>query len=139
MSENISTIEMTTDIVAAFVSRTNIQIDELPELVRTVRATLNDLANGGSSVVEEAAKAAPAATIRKSVSHDHLTCLEDGLELRSLKQHLRVKHGMTPDEYRAKWGLPASYPMAAPGYAKARSEFAKSMGLSGYRKGAKKA
>ena len=59
------------------------------------------------------------------------------MKLRSLKQHLRVKHGLTPEEYRAKWGLPADYPMAAPGYAKVRSEFAKSMGLSGYRKGAK--
>jgi predicted transcriptional regulator len=130
---------MTTDIVSAFVSRSSVQIDELPELVRLVKDTLAELANGSPSPVEEVAKAAPAAPVRKSVTHEHLICLEDGLKLRSLKQHLRVKHGMTPDEYRAKWGLPASYPMAAPGYAKARSEFAKSMGLSGYRKGAKKA
>jgi len=139
MSQQISTVEMTTDIVSAFVSRTNVQIDELPELVRLVKTTLAELANGSPAAAEEVVKAAPAAPVRKSVTHDHLICLEDGLKLRSLKQHLRVKHGMTPDEYRAKWGLPASYPMAAPGYAKARSEFAKSMGLSSYRKGAKKA
>ena len=101
--------------------------------------TLAELANGGAPTAEEAAKSTPAATVRKSVTHDHLICLEDGLKLRSLKQHLRVKHGLTPEEYRAKWSLPPSYPMAAPGYAKARSDFAKSMGLSGYRKGPKKA
>jgi predicted transcriptional regulator len=139
MNQQVSTVEMTTDIVSAFVSRTNVRIDELPELVRLVKATLAELASGATAVVEEAAKAAPAAPVRKSVTHDHLICLEDGLKLRSLKQHLRVKHGMTPEEYRSKWSLPASYPMAAPGYAKARSEFAKSMGLSSYRKGAKKA
>ena len=138
MTQNVSTVEMTTDIVAAFVSRTNVQIDELPEVVRLVRATLTELVNGAAAPAEPAVKSAPAALIRKSVAHDHLTCLEDGLKLRSLKQHLRVKHGLTPDEYRAKWGLPDSYPMAAPDYARARSEFAKSMGLSGYRKGGAK-
>jgi len=139
MTQQISTVEMTTDIVAAFVSRANVQMDELPELVRLVKNTLAELATGAAPAIETAAKAAPAAPVRKSVTHDHLICLEDGLKLRSLKQHLRVKHGMTPDEYRAKWALPANYPLAAPGYAQARSEFAKSMGLSSYRKGAKKA
>jgi predicted transcriptional regulator len=137
MTQHVSTVEMTTDIVAAFVSRTNIQMDELPELVRQVRATLAQLASGTAPAADEPVKAAPAATVRKSVTHDHLICLEDGLKLRSLKQHLRVKHGLTPEAYRAKWSLPTDYPMAAPGYAKARSEFAKSMGLSNYRKGAK--
>ena len=137
MTTHVSTAEMTTDIVAAFVSHARIEANELPGVVRLVRAALAELANGPAPVAEEPVKAAPAASIRKSVTHDHLICLEDGLKLRSLKQHLRVKHGLTPDEYRAKWGLPASYPMAAPGYAMARSEFAKSMGLSGYRKGAK--
>jgi predicted transcriptional regulator len=137
MTQHVSTNEMTTDIVAAFVSHTNIQADELPDLVRRVRATLAELVNGPAPAADEASKAATAAKVRKSVTHDHLVCLEDGLKLRSLKQHLRVKHGLTPDEYRAKWGLAADYPMAAPGYAKARSEFAKSMGLSRYRKGAK--
>ena len=139
MTEHVSTIEMTTDIVAAFVSRTNIQMNELPELVRQVRATLVELAHGATAAPVEAAKTAPvpAASIRKSVTHDHLICLEDGLKMRSLKQHLRVKHGLTPEGYRAKWGLSPDYPMAAPGYAQARSEFAKTMGLSNYRKGAK--
>ena len=135
MSQHVSTAEMTTDIVAAFVSRTNVRIDELPDLVRAVRGALAELASGPAPTAEETAKPASAALVRKSISHDHLVCLEDGLKLRSMKQHLRVKHGMTPAEYRAKWGLPNDYPMAAPGYAKARSEFAKSMGLSGYRKG----
>jgi len=137
MTKHVSTVEMTTDIVAAFVSRTSVQVDELPELVRLVRDTLAQLAGGAPPVMEEAPKTLPAAAIRKSVTHDHLVCLEDGQKMRSLKQHLRVKHGLTPDEYRAKWSLPSDYPMAAPSYAKARSEFAKSMGLSNYRKGAK--
>jgi predicted transcriptional regulator len=77
--------------------------------------------------------------VKRSVCEDHLVCLEDGLKLRSLKQHLRVQHGLTPQQYRAKWGLPDDYPMAAPSYAKARSNLAKSMGLSQYRKGAVKA
>ena len=139
MSQHVSTVEMTTDIVAAFVSRTSVQIDELPNLVRIVRSALAELANEPVLVSQPPPRGAPAATIRKSVTHDHLVCLEDGQKLRSLKQHLRVKHGLTPEDYRAKWGLPSDYPMAAPGYAKARSEYAKSMGLSGYRKGTRKA
>ena len=139
MTQHVSTVEMTTDIVAAFVSRTSVQIDELPNLVRIIRSTLAELANEPVHAPEVSAKAVPASSIRKSVTHDHLVCLEDGQKMRSLKQHLRVKHGLTPEEYRAKWNLPADYPMAAPSYAQARSEFAKTMGLSGYRKGAKKA
>jgi predicted transcriptional regulator len=132
---------MTADIVAAFVGRARIEANELPEVVRLVRDALAALANPAAAPPAAPApvKLATAALVRKSVTHDHLTCLEDGLKLRSLKQHLRVKHGLTPAQYRAKWGLPDSYPMAAPDYARARSEFAKSMGLSNYRKAGGKA
>ena len=117
MTKHVSTVEMTTDIVSAFVSRSNVKRSmNLPDVVRLVRDTLTELVSGVAAV-EAPAKAAPATPIRKSVAHDHLTCLEDGLKLRSLKQHLRVKHGLTPREYRAKWScLPDSYPHGRAGH-----------------------
>ncbi|HEY4587068.1 MAG TPA: MucR family transcriptional regulator, partial [Brevundimonas sp.] len=77
----------------------------------------------------EAAPKEPAVPIRRSITPDHLVCLEDGRKFKSLKRHLRTKYNMSPEEYRAKWGLPKDYPMVAPNYAKARSELAKQMGL----------
>lgn len=139
MTRHVSTVEMTTDIVSALVSRTNVEATDLPDVVRVVKETLAGLAALPSRTVRPAEKSPPAISVKRSVCADHLVCLEDGLKLRSLKQHLRVQHGLTPQQYRAKWGLPDDYPMAAPSYAKARSDLAKSMGLSQYRKGPAKA
>jgi predicted transcriptional regulator len=130
---------MTTDIISALVSRTNVEANDLPDVVRVVKETLAGLAALPLDPPQPVSRAAPAISVKRSVCEDHLVCLEDGLKLRSLKQHLRVQHGLTPQQYRAKWALPDDYPMAAPSYAKARSNLAKSMGLSQYRKGALKA
>jgi predicted transcriptional regulator len=139
MTRHVSTAEMTTDIVTALVSRTNVEAVDLPDVVRVVKETLAGLAAGPILSAQRVEKSSPAISVRRSVCADHLVCLEDGLKLRSLKQHLRVQHGLTPQQYRARWALPEDYPMAAPNYAKARSDLAKSMGLSQYRKGAVKA
>ena len=135
MTRHVSTVEMTTDIVTALVSRTNVEANDLPDVVRVVKETLAGLAAKPLAAVSPAA---PAISVKRSIRDDHLVCLEDGLKLRSLKQHLRVQHDLTPQQYRAKWALPDDYPMAAPSYAKARSDLAKSMGLSQYRKGPSK-
>jgi predicted transcriptional regulator len=121
------------------VSRTNVEAGDLPDVVRIVKETLAGLAAPPTALMRPMGKSVPAISVKRSVCEDHLVCLEDGLKLRSLKQHLRVQHGLTPQQYRAKWALPEDYPMAAPSYAKARSNLAKSMGLSQYRKGALKA
>jgi len=138
MTRHVSTVEMTTDIVSALVSRTTVDANDLPDMVRLVKETLAGLASAPVDEVRPTDKVAPAISVKRSVCADHLICLEDGLKLKSLKQHLRVQHDLTPQQYRAKWNLPEDYPMAAPNYAKARSDLAKSMGLSKYRKGAAK-
>jgi predicted transcriptional regulator len=88
----------------------------------------------GSAVVEEKADLKPAVPVRKSITEDHIVCLEDGKKFKSLKRHLRTRYDMSPDEYREKWGLPSDYPMVAPNYARQRSELARKMGLGQSRK-----
>lgn len=114
-----------TEIVSAYVRNNAVQTSELPELIRSVHRALVEL--GGA--VAEPEKQKPAVTVKKSVHHDYLICLEDGLKFKSLKRHLRSKYDLSPDEYREKWGLPADYPMVAPGYSAQRSKLAKKMGL----------
>lgn len=118
-------MEFASDIVSAYVSNNSIQSGELPSLIKDVHATLASLANGDFST--EAKK--PAVPIKKSITDDFLICLEDGKKFKSLKRHLRSKYGLSPEEYREKWGLPFDYPMVAPSYARKRSELAKEMGL----------
>jgi predicted transcriptional regulator len=122
-------VALAADIVSAYVSNNSVPIAELPKLLTETHAALTKIASGASVSTAAVEKQAPAVNPKKSVSHDFLICLEDGKKYRSLKRHLRSTYGMTPEEYRAKWGLPADYPMVAPGYAQARSELAKSMGL----------
>lgn len=119
-------IELTAEIVAAFVSNNSVAANDLPNLISQVHAAL-----GGTMVpVEEVLeKQKPAVTVRRSIQNDHLVCLEDGQKFKSLKRHLMSHHGLTPDQYREKWDLPADYPMVAPAYAEARSRLAKEMGL----------
>jgi predicted transcriptional regulator len=122
-----SLIELTADVVAAYVSNNPVQVGDLPALIADVHAALARV--GGSAEPAPAEKPKPAVNPKKSVFDDYIICLEDGKKFKSLKRHLMTHYGLTPDEYREKWGLDASYPMVAPNYAKARSQLAKTMGL----------
>ncbi len=120
-------LKLTTDIVAAYVSNNPIPVSEVPAMIKSVHTTLGGL--GGSSQGEMQTSQKPAVPIKRSVNPDYIVCLEDGKKLKMLKRYLRSNYNMTPEEYRAKWGLPAYYPMVAPNYAAQRSEFAKKIGL----------
>lgn len=121
-------IELTADIVAAYVSNNPTPLSELPNVISAVHNALNNLTKPGSEVAVEPAKE-PAVPIKKSVSPEFIICLEDGKKFKSLKRHLKSAYQLTPDQYREKWKLPADYPMVAPAYAARRSELAKNMGL----------
>ncbi|WP_192258198.1 MucR family transcriptional regulator [Mesorhizobium caraganae] len=126
--KNIDTlIELTADVVSAYVSNNPVPVGDLPALIGQVHAALKGTA--GSVSAEEPLVVKPAVPIKKSVTPDYIISLEDGKKFKSLKRHLSTHYGLTPDEYRAKWGLPADYPMVAPNYAAARSALAKTMGL----------
>lgn len=119
-------VQLTADIVSAFVGGGNtVAADDLPNLISRIHSTLTGL--GGAA--EEETKQEPAVAPNRSVKPDYIICLEDGKKLKMLKRHLNVAFGMTPDQYRAKWGLPADYPMVAPNYAETRRELAKKIGL----------
>ena len=119
-------ITLTADIVAAHVSNNSVAVSDLPVLIANVHGALSGL--GGAPVVPEV-KQEPAVSIRSSIKPDFIVCLEDGKKLKMLKRHLMTHYQMTPEQYRAKWNLPADYPMVAPNYAVARSRLAKQMGL----------
>jgi predicted transcriptional regulator len=126
-------IAMTSDVVAAYVAGNQVDTADLPALIRTIHGTLKGL---GSPVEMAAPKElVPAVPIKKSVFPDYIVCLEDGKKFKSLKRHLRSAYNLSPEEYRAKWGLAADYPMVPPNYAAARSELAKKIGLGRGRKG----
>lgn len=127
MDEKSEVIEMTADIVSAYVGNNSVSAADLPGLIQSVHRALAGISTGSEPV--EAAPKEPAVPIRRSVTPDHLVCLEDGRKFKSLKRHLRTKYNMSPEEYRTKWGLDKNYPMVAPNYAKARSDLAKQMGL----------
>ena len=127
MEDRSEIIEMTADIVSAFVSNNSVPSTELPLLIQSVHRALSGVSGGAE--VQEAAPREPAVPVKKSVNPDFIVCLEDGRKFKSLKRHLRTKYNMSPEEYRSKWGLPKDYPMVAPNYAKARSDLAKQMGL----------
>jgi predicted transcriptional regulator len=120
-------LEITADIVSAYVANNPVPAADLPSLIGDVRAALGKLSTDGIEPAEEPQK--PAVNPKRSVHDDYIVCLEDGKKFKSLKRHLATHHGMTADEYRAKWNLSADYPMVAPGYSAARSELAKQMGL----------
>jgi len=126
MDDKFELIEMTADIVSAYVGNNSVAVSDLPNLIQSVHRALGGVAGGPEPV--EAAPKEPAVPIKRSISPDYLICLEDGRKFKSLKRHLRTKYNMSPEEYRAKWNLPKDYPMVAPNYAKARSELAKQNG-----------
>ncbi|MBD8677300.1 MucR family transcriptional regulator [Sphingomonas sp. CFBP 13720] len=119
-------IALTADIVAAHVSNNNVDVADIPVLIRRVHEALNDL---GSPEPETAPRAEPAVPVRSSIRPDFIVCLEDGRKLKMLKRHLMTHYNLTPDQYRAKWNLPADYPMVAPNYAEQRRTLAKKIGL----------
>ena len=126
-------IELTADIVSAYVSNNSVPASDLPALISEVHSALSRVIGGAAPVVQaEAPK--PAIPVKKSITADYLICLEDGKKFKSLKRHLRTQYNMSPEQYREKWGLPADYPMVAPNYAQARSELAKQMGLGQQRR-----
>lgn len=127
-------LRMTAQVVASYVGKNPVAADQLPELINSVHQSLKSINSDTPEVEEEPQK--PAVSIRKSIQPDYLVCLEDGKKLKMLKRHLRTTYGMTPEEYRAKWGLPPDYPMVAPNYAAQRSEFAKKIGLGRSARGA---
>ena len=121
-------VELTADIVAAYVSNHVVPVSELPGLIADIHAALNVTA-APAPVVVAAEKQKPAVAVRKSVQDDQIICLECGGAFKSLKRHLMTHHTPSPEEYREKWDLPVDYPMVAPAYAEARSRLAKEMGL----------
>lgn len=131
-SQNLSTVELTVEIVSAFVSKNSVPIPMLPALISDVHASLQRLAVGGIETTAEQVQT-PAVSVKKSITDDFIICLDDGKKFKSLRRHLAVL-GMTPDQYRQKWNLPASYPMVAPAYSASRSSLAKSMGLGNARR-----
>ncbi|MCL5778318.1 MucR family transcriptional regulator [Limibaculum sp. FT325] len=122
---------LTAEIVSAHVSNNAVPSAELPGLIETVYSTLAGL---GAPQQEPEVELKPAVPIKKSVTDDYIVCLEDGKKLKMLKRHLKTAYNMTPEEYRAKWGLSPDYPMVAPSYAAKRQQLAKKIGLGRKRK-----
>jgi len=120
-------VRLTADVIAAYVSNNELSPAELPELIRAVHASLGGI--GGVEPAVPAEKQKPAVPVKRSVTPDYIVCLEDGKRLKMLKRYLRSHYDMSPEDYRAKWNLPADYPMVAPNYSKQRSQFAKDIGL----------
>jgi predicted transcriptional regulator len=120
-------LKLVSEIVASYVSHNPVPASELPAMIRSVHATLGGLS--GTLAIDAVTSQKPAVTIKKSITPEYLICLEDGKKLKMLKRYLRSRYGLSPDQYRTKWGLPADYPMVASNYAAQRSEFAKKIGL----------
>ena len=118
-------LRMTTHIASSYVSNNEIPGWQIPVVIQSVFTSLSAQNHDPAEPTQKK----PAASIRRSIKPDYIVCLEDGKKLKMLKRHLRTTHGLTPEEYRAKWGLPADYPMVAPNYAAQRSAFAKKIGL----------
>ncbi|WP_447727425.1 MucR family transcriptional regulator [Sphingomonas koreensis] len=120
-------VTLTADIVSAHVSNNSVAVSDLPLLISNVHGALVGL--GTKAPEPEAKKQEPAVSIRSSIKPDYIVCLEDGKKLKMLKRHLMTHYQMTPEQYRAKWNLPADYPMVAPNYAEQRRSLAKKIGL----------
>lgn len=122
--ESPELVGLTSKIVEAYVQKNLVAASGLPDLIRSIHSTLTDISTGVPSTVHK-----PAVPVKKSVFPDYIVCLEDGKKLTMLKRYLRSRYGLSPEEYRAKWNLPADYPMVAPNYSTRRSDFAKKIGL----------
>ena len=131
-TSNGNYIQLTAEIVSAYVSNNTVQAGDIPALIGQVHAALSKVSGGTGEVAIEPLK--PAISVKKSITPEHIVCLEDGKKFKSLKRHLRTQYNMTPEQYRDKWSLPPDYPMVAPNYAAARSQLAKQMGLGQQRR-----
>ena len=120
-------LTLTTEIVSAYLSNNVVTAAEIPVVIEQVFKTLSNVKSEGSAVAAD--RPQPAVPIKRSITPDHLICLEDGKKLKMLKRHLKTAYGMSPEEYKKRWGLPADYPMVAPNYAAQRSRLAKEIGL----------
>jgi len=129
---NTDYIGLTAEIVSAYVSNNTVASGDIPALINQVHSALLRVSSGQAGPLSEPLK--PAVPVKRSINPDFLVCLEDGKKFKSLKRHLRTQYGMTPEQYREKWGLAADYPMVAPNYAAARSQLAKQMGLGQQRR-----
>jgi predicted transcriptional regulator len=127
-------LKLTANIVSAYVENNEVPSSDVPGLIDIVHGTLAECATPTSKPEQGLTKVKPAVPVGKSVFEDCIVCLEDGQKFKSLKRHLRAKYNMSPDEYRQKWGLPSTYPMVAPEYARTRSELARKIGLGQSRK-----
>jgi predicted transcriptional regulator len=127
-------VDLTAQIVSAYVSHNTTPASEIPALIGQIHAALVRV-SGSHAEPATAEAAKPAVSVKKSVTPDYIVCLEDGKKFKSLKRHLRAQYNMTPEQYREKWSLPPDYPMVAPNYAVARSRLAKQMGLGQQRNG----
>lgn len=125
-------IELTASIVSAYVSNNSVAAADIPALINQVHAALSGVSGKVGDAPAEPLK--PAISVKKSITPEHIVCLEDGKKFKSLKRHLRTQYNMTPEQYREKWGLGPDYPMVAPNYAAARSQLAKEMGLGQQRR-----
>jgi predicted transcriptional regulator len=134
-SANGNFIELTAGIVSAFVSNNSVAAGDIPALINQIHSALLRVSSGVKEQSAEPLK--PAVSPKKSITPDHLVCLEDGKKFKSLKRHLRTQYNMTPEQYREKWSLPPDYPMVAPNYAAARSKLARDMGLGQQRRSRK--
>jgi predicted transcriptional regulator len=135
MSENPKSgefIELTADIVSAYVSNNTVSAAEIPGLISQVHSALVRVSGGHGETPADALK--PAVPVKKSITPEYIICLEDGKKFKSLKRHLRTQYNITPEQYREKWGLASDYPMVAPNYAAARSQLARQMGLGQQRR-----
>ena len=124
-----SILGLTAEIVAAHVANNKVEVDALPVLIQNVYRTLANAGDSTAAATALAAKPKPAVTIKQSVRPDYIVCLEDGRKLKMLKRYLKSTYDLTPEQYRARWNLPADYPMVAPNYARQRSKLAKEIGL----------
>lgn len=131
-SGDSSFIELTANIVSAYVSNNSVASADIPNLINQVHAALKRVSGGQVTPPTEPLK--PAVPVKRSVTPEYIVCLEDGHKFKSLKRHLRTRYNMTPDQYREKWSLAPDYPMVAPNYAAARSQLAKQMGLGQQRR-----
>jgi predicted transcriptional regulator len=135
MSEGMANgnfIELTADIVSAYVSNNSVSAGDIPNLINQVHSALIRVSSGQAEAPMEPLR--PAVPVKRSITPDYIVCLEDGKKFKSLKRHLRTQYDITPEQYRDKWGLPPDYPMVAPNYAAARSQLAKQMGLGQQRR-----
>lgn len=131
-STSVDYVSVTAEVVSSYVANNSMPAHDVPVLIEQVHTALAALGRPKEAAVVQPPK--PAVPVRRSVTPDYIVCLEDGKRFKSLRRHLRTRYGLTPEQYREKWGLPDDYPMVAPNYARARSDLAKEMGLGQQRR-----